>query len=955
MLSGCRKIGAIVSRELYGYLASPVAYVFIVIFLAITGFFTFMLGRFFEAGQASLESFFVWHPWLYMFLVPAIGMRLWAEERRSGTIELLFTLPLSHWHAVIGKYLAGCVIMALSLLLTFPMVIMVNRLGQPDVGAIAAGYLGSLLVAMAFLAISGLTSALTRSQVVSFIIAWAICLLLILCGWPPVTNLLRQGSLVPSTINFVIWYGIVFAVLGVVIVAFGKAILRIGETISIWVMSLLFSLATIAIVIAMYMMSSSVFERTFSGGTPEWLVHMISRFSVTPYFEQVKIGVIDTRSLIYFLSIIVFALFCTGLALHRRRQGWGVSLVGVGVMAVLLIFVNYAAGAIRLKADLTEGKLYTLSDGSRMVVDSISTPVTIRLYYSRTAKDLPLQIKEYATRVEDFLREYVEAANGGILLERVDPKPDTEDEDKALNAGMTPMPLGNGDSFYLGMVVRCLDAEVVLPMLAPFQRDNLEYDITHAIHGVIKSQKTVLGLMTGIKVTGDEQPNPMLGAQGQRPPWQFLSMIKNDYEVQEIPLTVTEIPPEIEHLLVIHPKDISDAAQYALDQFVLRGGKLIALVDGFCMADAEANPQMPWAPSMPGSSSLPRLFDAWGIDFAPGGQALFDLEYAFRFPNQMGQDQTLVGYVHLAEKGNSGHRTVSLLEDILLPLPGALRLSPVDGLEKTPLLESSEQAGMLDIGSMGGQQLMRLPYEQIAKRVREQGTGLGERMPLAVRIEGKFTTAFPDGQPDAGDEDAASDSHLATSEEATAVYVIGDVDFLYDDLWYNQVNYMNQRVAMVVRDNFYLVQNALDELTGGVDLIGLRSRSSTRRPLEKIEEMQRLAQEAFQAKILETEERLAEVEREIGSIRVVQRGNQLVFNLTEEQLAKLDELKEKRLELRKEMRQIRREQREDVEALQNFWIRFNIFLVPFLIAHFGIILALFRMRRKTSQKTITEG
>lgn len=196
-------IKTITKRELEGYFSSPVAYVFIVIFLLLAGFFTFMAGGFFERRQASLDgSFFMWHPWLYLFLVPAVGMRLWAEERRVGTLELLLTMPITAWQAIIGKFLASWLFLALALVLTFPVVITVNYLGSPDNGVIFTAYVGSFLMAGAYLAISCMTSAMTRNQVVSFILAVVICLFLVLCGFPPVTNLLTRFD-APWLVNLV--------------------------------------------------------------------------------------------------------------------------------------------------------------------------------------------------------------------------------------------------------------------------------------------------------------------------------------------------------------------------------------------------------------------------------------------------------------------------------------------------------------------------------------------------------------------------------------------------------------------------------------------------------------------------------------------------------------------------------------------------------------------------------
>jgi ABC-2 type transport system permease protein len=241
-------VWTLVKRELGAYFTSPVAYVFLVIFLLLAGFFTFTAGNFFERGEASLAAFFAWHPWLYLVLVPAVGMRVWAEERRSGTIELLLTLPVTPWQAIVGKFLASWIFLAVALALTFPAVITVNVLGDPDNGMIAAGYVGSLLLAGAYLAITCMTSAMTRNQVVAFIVSVVLCLFLILAGFNPVTDLLVRWA------------------------------------------------------------SPAV-------------VDTVAAFSVITHFDAFQRGVIDSRDLVFFLSLIGFALFATGVIIRGHRAG----------------------------------------------------------------------------------------------------------------------------------------------------------------------------------------------------------------------------------------------------------------------------------------------------------------------------------------------------------------------------------------------------------------------------------------------------------------------------------------------------------------------------------------------------------------------------------------------------------------------------------------------------------
>ncbi|MFM1944462.1 MAG: hypothetical protein RI897_3444 [Verrucomicrobiota bacterium] len=243
-------IVAITKRELTGYFASPVAYVFLVIYLLLSGFFTFMVGRapFFELGQASLVTYFLWQPWLFLFLVPAVAMRLWSEERRLGTIELLFTMPVTSWQAIVGKFVASWLFLGLALLLMFPLWITANYLGDPDNGVILGSFFGCFLLAGSYLAIGCMTSAMTRNQVVSFIVSVVICLFLILAGFPPVTNMLSS------------WFG-------------------------------------------------------------PTMVNAVASFSVITHFEPFQKGLLDSRDVVFFLSLIGFSLFTTGVILRGHRAG----------------------------------------------------------------------------------------------------------------------------------------------------------------------------------------------------------------------------------------------------------------------------------------------------------------------------------------------------------------------------------------------------------------------------------------------------------------------------------------------------------------------------------------------------------------------------------------------------------------------------------------------------------
>ena len=413
--------GPLPKRELGAYFTSPLAYVFIVIFLLLCGFFTFFVGGFFERQEASLvRPFFDWHPWFYLFLVPAVGMRLWAEERRVGTIELLLTMPITAWQAIVGKFLASWLFLALALVLTFPVVITVNYLGHPDNGVILTAYVGSWLMAGAYLAISCITSALTRSQVVSFIISLVVCLFLILAGFPPVINVLEQFAALAGGPGHVLQRDDPFRGLPERGARLARhPLLPVGHR-----------------VLALYDQCDPAHpSRRLRTGRHRCKRNRFRQFSIRP-----------PASL---------------------------------VMLVILIAFNFIAGTARTRLDLTQEKAYTLSAGTRAILKKLDTPVTIRFYCTQSESATPetVFLKGYARKVEDLLAEYKQVAGGKLKIEKYDPQPDSDAEDSARLDGIEAQPLPGADRFYLGLAVKCADEVQSIPFLAPNRERLLEYDL----------------------------------------------------------------------------------------------------------------------------------------------------------------------------------------------------------------------------------------------------------------------------------------------------------------------------------------------------------------------------------------------------------------------------------------------------------------------------------------------
>ncbi|HJT81313.1 MAG TPA: GldG family protein, partial [Chthoniobacterales bacterium] len=309
----------------------------------------------------------------------------------------------------------------------------------------------------------------------------------------------------------------------------------------------------------------------------------------------------------------------------KKRQIETILYSSVGIVAMLLILVaiNFLIGRFPARVDLTAEKAYTLSAGTRAILAKLDTPIQIRYYCTKNVATMPVMLTTYAQRIDDLLSEYRQASNGKIRLQRLNPEPDSDAEDSARLDGIEPQPLRTGERIYLGISVTMLDQKQSIPFLTPQRERLLEYDISRAIARVMSPDKPAIGVMSALPVMGDT--NPMMMQRGRsQPAWALLEELKRDFSVKQVEITADKIPDDIKLLLVIHPKGISETAQYAIDQFVLRGGKLIAFVDPLCALDRPPMQTSMMPPSS--SSSLPKLFTSWGYNFDPG-KVVADMEH----------------------------------------------------------------------------------------------------------------------------------------------------------------------------------------------------------------------------------------------------------------------------------------------------------------------------------------
>jgi len=632
------------------------------------------------------------------------------------------------------------------------------------------------------------------------------------------------------------------------------------------------------------------------------------------------------------------------------------SAVGVAAMFIIVAAVYLICGVVRARVDLTQEKLYTLSAGTKKILAKLDTPVEIRFYASQHVKEMPVLLKTYAQRVEDFLNEYRKAAPGKIIIKKLDPEPDSDAEESATFDGVQGQLVSLGEKVYLGLAISQLDAKVAIPFLSPERERLLEYDLTRAISAVTTTTKPVIGVMSPLPVFG-QPSNPFMARMGQsgQEPWIFVSELKRDFDVRQVEMTAAEIPGEINVLLVVHPKEITEAAQYAIDQFVLRGGKLIAFVDPFMIVDQSAQ-QNPMMPNMPAPSSLDKLFKAWGIQFE-NTKVIADMNFAKEISLQRGAPPQLQPcFLFLDTKGiNTDDPLTSQIDSLWMPFAGVFKGTPAEGLTETVLLKTSTQSQPVD-GFMA-----QLSGANVVKDFQASGTSL----PLAVRLKGKFKTAFPEGKPKAAadekkeekkdekkEEKPAADNSLKESKGENMVLLVGDADMLFDQFLVRIQEVFGQRILIPQRNsNLSLVQNMVEQMAGDSNLIAIRSRATMSRPFTVVQEMQAKAEQGYQSKIKELEKSLSDTQSRLTELQR-QRGNEETgqkFILSAEQQNEIKNFQKKEAEVKRELKDVRKNLRRDIDSLETRLKWANIGAMPLLVTLSGIALALFK-RKRTAAK-----
>ena len=620
------------------------------------------------------------------------------------------------------------------------------------------------------------------------------------------------------------------------------------------------------------------------------------------------------------------------------------STIGIAAMLAILVVVNIIAARGKQRIDLTAERAYTLSPGTKAILAKLDTPVQVRFYCTRGDNDMPVMLKTYAQRVEDLLGEFQQHSKGQIDIQKLDPQPDSDAEDSAKLDGVEGQMVQTGAQIYLGVSVSMLDQKEAIPFLAPNRERLLEYDIARAISRVATPAKPVVGVMSALPV-GGSQMNPMMmrmGQQGQ-PPWVFMTEMQRDFTVKTVEVTADKIPDDVKVLVLIHPKMLSEAAQFAVDQFVLRGGKLIAFLDPLCVLDRMSQQMGP-----PSSSSLDKLLKAWGLTF-DATKVVADMDYV----GQNGRARA-PSLLQLTEKAvNKDDVLTGDVDNLLMAFAGTFAGTPAEGLTQTVLIKSSKNSQLVDpmTAQMGG--------EEVIKTFNPSGT----EYPLAVRLSGKFKTAFPEGKPKVPDakpdekkpeekKDEPTEQSLKESAQENAVVLVGDCDMIQDQAAVAETAnpFNGQRMVMPRNANLAFAQGAVEQLTGDSNLITVRSRASRERPFTRVKTIKDNAEANYRTKIKDLETSLADAQKKLNELarsKAAEGGQR--FILSPEQQAEIANFRKKETEVKQQLKTERKKLRADIDSLENRIKWANIAGMPAIVALGGVMLAMSRRKREAAR------
>ena len=621
-------------------------------------------------------------------------------------------------------------------------------------------------------------------------------------------------------------------------------------------------------------------------------------------------------------------------------------LLSVALLFAGLILVNYLASSIPVRLDATAEKIYTLSPGTRALLVKIEEPVQLDFYFSRSARTLPIALKNYAGRVQEMLRQYVRAAHGRITLNVIDPKPDTPEEEKATAAGISPQTWpATGGQFYFGLVAVEAEQQKVIPALTADREQFLEYDLSQLLYQAQQLDRRKLGLLTSLPLQG--QMDFMSMQSGRMPQSQLVvSEWEKTFDLVTVEPSADSLPANLDVLAIIHPQNLSKKLEFAIDQYLLSGKPVFLALDPSSRYFRSRGNQMAMmgGPQPNVASDLPDLLKGWGIAY-DSQNVVGDPENATPVQVAPGNVVRYPIWLSLARDSfNSTALPTSQLESMLLIEAGSFALKEGTGLTFMPLIQSSAASGDLP-----GMMLSMSQPDELGRQITASG-----RKTLAALIQGKFKSAFPDGPPadekpaDAAAKDKKPDTatgetqaskpktqNLKASSAKSTLLLISDTDWLFDDYSVRKYNFLGVAAAEPLNDNLDFASNALEFLSGSQDLISIRGKGTSLRPFKVVHDMEVKAQQKYQEQLTALEAQLTKVEGQLTELEGKKtEGGRLVA--TPEMTKAIEDFRRQQVKLRAERREIRKSLREGIEALENRLLILNLLATPVLVGGFGL-------------------
>ncbi|OGV50185.1 MAG: hypothetical protein A2017_18655 [Lentisphaerae bacterium GWF2_44_16] len=621
------------------------------------------------------------------------------------------------------------------------------------------------------------------------------------------------------------------------------------------------------------------------------------------------------------------------------------STLGVIIVLVIIIAVNVIASSLYFRWDFSSGRMYTLSGNSRKIVDKLESPVTIRFYCTQSNNRMPVYFRNYAKRIEDLLTEYKNAGGKKIKIVKYDPIPDSDAEDAAALDGVTGQLLNTGDKIYMGVAVSSLDKTITLPFLAPQKENILEYEITRAISQVIRMGKDKIGVMSPFPVLGAQATATMLRSGKFRPegPWFSFRELKEDFDLVNIPFETETVDKNLKMLIIVHPSGISDKTQFAIDQYLLRGGKLIVFLDPRSFyAAIKSQEDKSFYKLM--SSDMDKLLKAWGISYNPN-IVLADMTFAKRIqmPDKLITFGTVLDII--APGFNKTEIITGQLDRVSMFFPGYFDSKPLEGLKRTVLINSTKDAQGVSSFIADKPEVVFRNFNPVNKN-----------FDLALSLAGRFRTAFPDGRPGEPVKDEKDGKTVPKNEKILkesvrdgTVFLVADSDILVNDACVQPTKTsIGQSVYVRVNDNINFLQNIVEYLCGDSDMTGIRCRQIIPRPFTAVMKIRSQAERRYKDKILEIERDLKTTQEALNRLQK-EKGTDQQFVLSPQQQEELKKFKAKEAEAKLELKKLRKQLRRDIDFLENTLKWVNIVMMPLIVALFGIGLAIYK-RRRTSAK-----